>query len=63
MAQFRQIIMASDNHSDRLRASTLIKGKEQEIRKRKEQSDRGMSLSFCLPTHFPKLVKVPDSIL
>lgn len=26
MAQFRQITMASGNHCDRLRASTLIKG-------------------------------------
>lgn len=62
MAQFRQIIMSSGSHSDRLRASVLIKEekKEREIRESKEQSDRGMS--FCLPTHFPKLVKVPDSI-
>lgn len=63
MAQFRQIIMPSGNHCDRLRASTPIKGKKKsEIRKTKEQRDGGMSLSFCLPTHFPKLVKVPDSI-
>lgn len=62
MAQFRQIIMPWGNHSDRLR-STLIKGKKRtRDQGEQEQSDSGMSLSFCLPTHFPKLVKVPDSI-
>lgn len=65
MAQFRQIIILSCNHCDRLRASTAKKGmkkKKSEIRGSKEQKDRRMSLSFCLPTHLPKLVQVPDSI-
>lgn len=65
MIQFRQIIMLSGNHWDRLRASTLIEGekKGRKIRESKKQRDRGgVSLSFGLPTHFPKLVKVPDSI-
>ena len=63
MALFRQIIMPSGNHCDRLRASTMIMGKkEQELREGKEQRDRGMSLSFCLPIRFPELVKVSDSI-
>ncbi len=38
MAQFRQIIMPSGNHSDRLRASTLIKGE-----KKNERSGRAKS--------------------
>lgn len=52
MTQFRQIIMLSGNHCDRLRAFTLVGGA-------KDQGEGGRNQAA---THFPKLVKVPDSI-